>query len=121
MKKNAFFVAELVSVIVLIASAVVYAMADARENSPLIIGLLAVAAVVGVVLLVKHFPSGEYIPFVLSLISVVVFIPLAFDEIGDVLSKINMNGLSASWIASAVLIVLSMVCTGVSTTVAAKD
>lgn len=29
MKKNAFFVAELVSVIVLIASAVVYAMADA--------------------------------------------------------------------------------------------
>ena len=44
MKKNAFFVAELVSVIVLIASAVVYAMADARENSPLIIGLLAVAA-----------------------------------------------------------------------------
>ncbi len=62
MKKNAFFVAELVSVIVLIASAVVYAMADARENSPLIIGLLAVAAVVGVVLLVSIAPTESIFP-----------------------------------------------------------
>ena len=93
---------------------------DLSEWIPVLIFLVCFPPV-GVVLLVKHFPYGEYIPFVLSLISVVVFIPLAFDEIGDVLSKINMNGLSASWIASAVLIVLSMVCTGISTTVAAKD
>lgn len=119
--KKRFFVAELVSVIVLAAAAIVYATASARENSPVIIALLAVGAVVGVVLLVKHFPYGEYIPFVLSLVSVGLFIPLAFDEIGDVLSKINMNGLSASWIASAVLMVLGMVCTAVATTVAAKD
>ena len=119
--KKRFFIAELVSVIVLAAAAIVYATASARENSPVIIALLAVAAVVGVVLLVKHFPYGEYIPFVLSLVSVGLFIPLAFDEIGDVLSKINMNGLSASWIASAVLMVLGMVCTAVATTVAAKD
>lgn len=121
MKKNAFFVTELVSVILLAAAAVVYAVADARENSPLIISLLAVAAVTGAVLLVKRVPYGEYIPFFLSLVSVALFIPLAFDEVGDVLSKINMNGLSVSWIASAVLMVLGMVATAVSTTAAAKD
>ena len=44
-----------------------------------------------------------------------MFINLAFDEIGDILSKINMDGLSTSWIASAVLLVICMICAAVST------
>ena len=57
----------------------------------------------------------EYPPFAAALVSVAMFINLAFDEIGDILSKINMDGLSTSWIASAVLLVICMICAAVST------
>lgn len=121
MKKGRFFAADLLTAVLMAAAAVVYALASARENSPVIIAAMAVGAVVAAVLLVKRVPYVEYVPFVLSLVSAAVFIRLAFDEIGDILSKINMNGLSTSWIASAVLIVVSMICAAVATVFAAKE
>lgn len=121
MKKSKFFVADLLTAILMAAGAVVYALANAKENSPIVIAALAVGAVVAGILLVKRIPYGEYIPFVLSLVGTAVFINLAFDEIGDILSKINLNGLSTSWIASAVLLVVSMICAAVTTVFAAKE
>ena len=50
-----------------------------------------------------------------------MFIDLAFDEIGDILSKINMDGLSASWIASAVLLVVTVIAAALATVWPAKD
>ena len=115
MKKGKFFVTDLIAVVLSVVTAIVYATAVARENSPIIIGALAAAAIVGAVLLVKKVPYVEYVPFVLDLVGVGIFTKLAFDEVGDVLSNINMNGLSASWIASAVLLVLTAVCAGIAT------
>ena len=91
------------------ATAIVYALAKAKENSPIIIALLVIGA------LLELFVASEYLPFAAALVSVAMFINLAFDEIGDILSKINMDGLSTSWIASAVLLVICMICAAVST------
>ena len=103
-------------------TAVVYAGAKARENAPLIIALLAVAAVLELVAVsVRKAPFLEYIPFVCALAGLAVFIDLAFDEIGDILSKINMDGLSASWIASAVLLVVTVIAAALATVWPAKD
>ena len=76
---------------------------------------LAIAAVIELILCAKQIPYLEYVPFLCTLVGMAVFIKLAFDEIGDVLSNINMNGLSTSWIASAVLIVLTVIVTALST------
>lgn len=103
-------------------TAVVYAGAKARENTPLIIALLAAAAVLELVAVaVRKAPFLEYIPFVCALAGLAVFIDLAFDEIGDILSKINMDGLSASWIASAVLLVVTVIAAALATVWPAKD
>lgn len=120
MKKGSFFVSDLIAVVLSIVTAIVYATAVARENSPLIIGALIAAAIVGVVLLVKKIPYVEYVPFVLVLVGLAKFVQLAFDEVGDVLSNINMNGLSTSWIASAVLLVVTAICAGAATVCAGK-
>ena len=108
-------VLNLIVVILAIATCIVYGMADAKVNSPFIIAMFAVAAIVELILCVKTFPYVEYIPFLCILIGMAAFIKLAFDEIGDGLSKINMNGLSSSWIASAVLIVATVIAAAVST------
>ncbi len=92
-----------------LVNCLVYAFADARENSPLIIALLAIVAVCELVLAVKPIPYAQYVPLVLMCVAIACFIPLAFDEIGDILSKINMTGLSASWIISAALLVINAV------------
>lgn len=118
MKKIEFGKSKIINLIVCIlaaATCIIYALADAKANSPLIIGMFAVAAIVEIVLCVKTIPGVEYIAFLCTLIGMAAFIKLAFDEIGDVLSKINMNGLSSSWIASAVLIVITVIAAGVST------
>lgn len=101
--------------ILAVISFIVYALANARENSPLILTMLAIAAVIELILCAKQIPYLEYVPFLCTLVGMAVFIKLAFDEIGDVLSNINMNGLSTSWIASAVLIVLTVIVTALST------
>lgn len=91
-------------------TAVVYALAQARENMPAIILLLAAAAVLEVVtMFFRKVPLLEYLPFACILVGLGLFIRLAFDEVGDVLSRINVNGLSVSWIASAVLLVITAV------------
>ena len=103
-------------------TAIVYAGAKARENAPLIIALLAAAAVLEVVTVaVRKAPFLEYIPFVCVLAGLAVFIDLAFDEIGDILSKINMDGLSTSWIASAVLLVVTAIAAALATVWPARD
>lgn len=105
----------LVTLVLSAASCIVYAFADARQNSALIICLLAVSALLELILCIKKIAWLEYVPFICVLVSAAVFIRLAFDEVGDVLSKINMNGLSTSWIASAVLIVITMAAAALST------
>ena len=87
------------------ATAIVYALAKAKENSPIIIALLAIGALLELFVASDKAPKYfEYPPFAAAL-----------DEIGDILSKINMDGLSTSWIASAVLLVICMICAAVST------
>lgn len=118
MGKNKFDKTKILNLIVLILSLIafiVYSLADAKENSPLILAMLAISAVIEIILCVKRIPYLEYVPFICTLVGMAVFIKLAFNEIGDVLSKINMNGLSASWIASAVLIVLTAIAAALST------
>lgn len=91
-------------------TAVVYALAQARENMPAIILLLAAGAVLELVtMFFRKVPLLEYIPFACILVGLGLFICLAFDEVGDVLSRINVNGLSVSWIASAVLLVITAI------------
>ncbi|MBQ8160275.1 MAG: hypothetical protein IJ083_05935 [Clostridia bacterium] len=119
MKKSKFAVMSLVCAVLTCVCALIYAFSVSRDHSAVIIASMAVAAVCCVVLSLRKIPVAEYVPFVLTLISLAIFIRLGFDEIGDILSKNNMNGLSASWIASAVLLVLSSVCTGVNTVLAA--
>ena len=99
-------VLNLIVVILAIATCIVYGMADAKVNSPFIIAMFAVAAIVELILCVKTFPYVEYIPFLCILIGMAAFIKLAFDD---------MNGLSSSWIASAVLIVATVIAAAVST------
>lgn len=99
----------IVTALLMVVTALVYAMSKSKEHSPLIIGLLLAAAVLALLSIkLKGLPLIEYAPFVCVLASMSVFIRLAFDEIGDILSKINMDGLSSSWIASAVLLGLSV-------------
>ena len=113
--KAAGYYASALTMVLAIVTCVIYATATAKVNSPVIIALLAVGAAMELLVLIKPVSLLCYIPFIFFLLSIILFIPLAFDEVGDVLSKINMNGLSASWIASAVLILLTAVVSGVST------
>lgn len=124
MKKLNFDKVKIINIIVLVLAVVtcfVYAMADAKENSTLVIALFAIAAAVEIGLLLKAVPYVEYIPFLCTLIGMSVFIKLAFDEIGDVLSKANVNGLSSSWIASAILIVVTVIAAAVSTVIVKEN
>lgn len=111
----------LVTMLMAIVTAIVYAFADARENSPYIIAVLAIAAIIELLLIVKKIPYAEYVPFVLILVGIGIFTQLAFDEVGDVLSSVNMDGLSISWIASAVLLVLTGISAGVATVFAPEQ
>ena len=112
----------LATAVLALGAAVVYALALARENSPLVIGLLLAAAVLSLAApLVKRVVFLEYLPFACVLVGLAVFIRQAFDEVGDILSKINMDGLSASWIASAVLLVLAALAAAASTVWIARD
>lgn len=91
-------------------TAVVYALAQARENAPAIIILLAAGAILELVtVFARKVPFLEYAPFACILAGLGMFVSLAFDEVGDVLSRINVNGLSVSWIASAVLLVITAI------------
>lgn len=117
---NAFFkkfsVVYFVTAVAMAVTAIVYAFAKARENSPIIIALLVIGALLELFIASGKAPRFfEYIPFAAVLASVAVFINLAFDEVGDILSKINLDGLSTSWISSAVLMVLCMILAAVST------
>ena len=114
-KKSLGFYFMAVTFVLTLIGCIVYATADIRENDPAIIACLAVAAVFALAVAIKPIKYLEYVPFILILISLGMFIPLAFDEIGDVLSKINMDGLSVSWYASIVLLVLSTIAEAVET------
>lgn len=104
-----------------IVTAIVYAFADAKDNSAIIIGLLIACGVLEIVrVAVPKIPYLEYLPFVAVLVSVGVFIDLAFDEGYDILSKMNVDGLSNSYIVSAVLLGLTMIATAVVTVLAAS-
>ena len=105
----------IVILVLAVVTGIVYARAEAKENAPLILAMLGITAIIENILLVKTIPYVEYLAFLCTLIGMAFFIKLAFDEIGDVLSKININGLSTSWIASAVLIVVTVIATAVST------
>lgn len=97
-----------VAAVLAIVTAIVYALADAKENSPIIIALLVACGVLEVVCaLLSRIPFLEYLPFVASLGAVAVFVDRAFDEGYDILSKMNVEGLSASYIASAVLVAVT--------------
>ena len=124
MKKmlNKSSILPLTAAVLAVVTAIVYAGAKARENAPAIIILLAAAAVLELVAVaVRKASFLEYLPFVCALAGLAVFIDLAFDEIGDILSKINMDGLSASWIASAVLLVVTVIAAALATVWPAKD
>ena len=108
-------VLNLIVVILAIATCIVYGMADAKVNFSFYYCNVCSCGNRGIDIMCKTFPYVEYIPFLCILIGMAAFIKLAFDEIGDVLSKINMNGLSSSWIASAVLIVATVIAAAVST------
>ena len=64
------------------ATAIVYALAKAKENSPIIIALLAIGALLELFVASDKAPKYfEYPPFAAALVSVAMFINLAFDEI----------------------------------------
>ena len=63
------------------ATAIVYALAKAKENSPIIIALLAIGALLELFVASDKAPKYfEYPPFAAALVSVAMFINLAFDE-----------------------------------------
>ena len=102
-----------------IVTAIVYAFADAKDNSAITIGLLIACGVLEIVrVAVPKIPYLEYLPFAAVLVSVGVFIDLAFDEGYDILSKMNVDGLSNSYIVSAVLLGLTMIAAAVVTVLA---
>ena len=103
-----------------IAGALVYAFSVSKDHSPVIIAAMALSGVCCLILSRKRIPFAEYLPFLLSLVSLAVFIRLGFDEIGDILSKNNMNGLSVTGILSAVLILLSGIVNGICTVAASE-
>ena len=115
MRKTRFSVASLVCGVLSLVTALLYALSVSRDHSPIVMaGLCSLA------LCWKKVPFGEYLPFALVLVSIGVFTRLGFDEIGDILSKNNMNGLSWSWIASAVMLLVTGVGNGMCTVFAAE-
>lgn len=96
------------AVLLSVASCVTYALSGV-QGSPLILAMMALAAVVGLVLCIKRTTLLEYMPVIFSLVALAVFVNLGFNEVGAILSKTNMEGLSPAYIASAVLILLSAI------------
>ena len=59
----------------------------------------------------------EYIPFLSLLAAGLLFTKSGADELYAIFSKMNMEGLSTSWIVSAVLIVVTLVLAGATTVI----
>ncbi len=120
MKKTRFSAASLVCGVLSLATALLYALSVSRDHSPVVIACMILAGLCSLALCRKKVPFAEYLPFALVLVSIGVFTRLGFDEIGDILSKNNMNGLSWSWICSAFLLIASGVANGICTVFAAE-
>ena len=120
MRKTRFSVASLVCGVLSLVTALLYALSVSRDHSPIVIVCMTLAGLCSLALCWKKVPFGEYLPFALVLVSIGVFTRLGFDEIGDILSKNNMNGLSWSWIASAVMLLVTGVGNGMCTVFAAE-
>lgn len=95
------------AVILSVTACVTYTFSGVHGTTMITI-MMALAAVVGIVLCIKRVPILEYAPVCFSLVALSAFVTLTFNEVGAILSKINMNGLSPLYIASGVLIVLSV-------------
>lgn len=103
-------IATIATALLSLATAIVYALADAKENSPIIIALLVVAAALEMaVVFLPKVPFIEYLPFVAVLGGLAVFVDRAFDEASDILSKANVDGLSNSYIVSAILLGITVI------------
>lgn len=119
MKKTKFSVTSLACGVLSLATALLYALSVSRDHSPVIIVCMILAGLCSLALCWKKVSLGEYLPFALVLVSIGVFTRLGFDEIGDILSKNNVNGLNWSWIASAVMLLVTGIGNGICTVFAA--
>ncbi|WP_291530926.1 MULTISPECIES: hypothetical protein [Bifidobacterium] len=118
MKSPTIQIPGIIAAVLAVATTVVYALADAKENSPIIIGLLIVCAALELVCaFAAKLPFLEYAPFVAALAAASVFVDRAFDEGYDILSKMNVEGLSTSYIVSAVLLGVTVIAAAVATVV----
>ncbi len=120
MKKTKFTVTSMICGALSLVTALLYAFSVSRDHSPIIIVCMILAGACSLALCWKKVPVCEYVPFVLVLVSIAVFTRLGFDEVGDILSKINLDGLSWSWIGSAILLIASGAANGICTVLAAE-
>lgn len=112
---------KLLTLVLSVLTCIVYRLDTVETVYLRVIALLIVTAVLELVLCIKPLKYMEYVPFICALISMGIFIRSAFDTIGAVLSKISTTGLSALWIATAVMIILTSIVAGLATVFVKED
>ncbi|OFQ97527.1 hypothetical protein [Alloscardovia sp. HMSC034E08] len=109
-------VLSLVAMLVTGATAVCYALTTDRSHSWTVVILLALAVLTQLIhACATRIAWLEYVPFVIVLAATGLFVKLGTDEAYAIMSKVNMMGLSKLWIASAVLLGVSVLITAAST------
>lgn len=111
------FVCIATAAIALIAS-LVYITSKAQGHVIAIMLFLILGALLEILLLFNPgWKFVEYIPFLSLLAAGLLFTKSGADELYAIFSKMNMEGLSTSWIVSAVLIVVTLILAGATTVI----
>ncbi|MCT6836774.1 MAG: hypothetical protein M3036_03875 [Bifidobacteriales bacterium] len=111
------FVCIATAAIALITS-LVYITSKAQGHVIAIMLFLILGALLEILLLFNPgWKFVEYIPFLSLLVAGLLFTKSGADELYAIFSKMNMEGLSTSWIVSAVLIVVTLILAGATTVI----
>lgn len=107
-KKSFGFYLTVATVVLGLLACILYGVS--RENKEIsVILLLVFAMAFGVLVLVKPFTFTEYLPFVLSAASTGIMFKILLDNLADIFAKNNVIGLSGTFVASLVFVVLAMI------------
>lgn len=107
-KKSAGYIFLICSIAFNLAAAILFGIS--RENkSAAIVVLLALAAAVGILSLIKYLPLSEYVVVALAAVAGGMLVVVFLGNMADIFAKNNVVGLSGKFITSLVFVVLSMI------------
>lgn len=97
-------------------TALVYLMSKALGHVTLVVVLLILGAILEALLVLSpRWRMVEYVPFICLLMAGALFTKSGADELYAIFSKMNMDGLSSSWISSGVLLLVTLILSGLVT------